>query len=166
MNRIYLLVPVVLLAVFGGIYWRHASTAETEAAAKAALVAAAKAEADGKQAEAERRARADAEKRAAERLAEEKRTEAEKQARFEEDGRRIADDTAVYSAKVAALKAETSALEKQLGDLRARRAALNDSAYALARSVELARIEKRNVEIEIARLTEMVARQAGTTLAK
>lgn len=167
MNRLYLTVPLILVTLFGGIYWQHSRTVTAHAVEKAAAVAAAQQVEAGKKAEAERQARADADKRAADRLAEEQNKAAEKKARYEEDGRVLAADTARYTAKVTALTAELAAQEKQLADLRARRAALNTETFTLAKEVELARIAKRNAELEIQRLTEMVARQAAAaTLAQ
>ena len=167
MHRLYLTVPVILVALFGGIYWQHSRTVAAQAVEKAAVLASAqKAEAD-KKAEAERQARADAAKRAADRLAEEQKKAAEKKARYEEESRLLAAETSGYAAKVTSLTAELAAQEKQLAELRARRAALNAEAFTLAKDVELARIAKRNAELEIQRLTEMVARQAaGATLAR
>jgi chromosome segregation ATPase len=167
MNRLYLLVPVLLLAVFGGVFWQYTRTAAHEAEVKAAEVAAAKQAESAKKAEAELKARADAEQRTAERLAEEAKRDAEKRARIEEENRRIAADTTTYRTQIATLTTETTSLEKQLTELRARREQLNTDAFALAKEVELARIAKRNAELEIQRLTDMVARQAAnTTLAK
>lgn len=167
MNRLYLLVPVILLALFGGVYWQHTTASESDRVAKAQAAAALKDAELAKKAEAERMARADAEKRTAERLAEEARRDAEKHARTEEENRRIAADTAAYRAQIATLATETATLEKQLTGLRARREKLNTDAFALAKEVELARIAKRNAELEIQRLTDMIARQAAnTTLAR
>lgn len=163
MNRIYLIAPVILLGLFGGIYWQHSRAAAAHAVEKAALVAAAREAETAKKAEAERLARIDAEKRAADRLAEEQKKDAEKRARYDEESRRIAEDTARYSAQVKTLAAESAALDQQLSDLRTRRENLNTGGFVLAREVELARIAKRNAELEIQRLTEMVARQAGNT---
>lgn len=167
MNRLYLLAPIVLLAVFGGFYWQHTRTAATESTDKAAAIIAAERAELANKTEAEHRARADAEKRSAERTAEEAKRDVEKRARTEEENRRIATDTATHRAQVAALTAETAALQAQLTALQTRRATLNTEAFALAKEVELARIAKRNAELEIQRLTDMVARQAAnTTLAK
>ncbi|MET0263318.1 MAG: hypothetical protein ABW223_10500 [Rariglobus sp.] len=167
MNRFYLIVPVLLLAIFGGIYWQYTNSAAAHAAEKAQAVAAEqKVEAD-KKAEAERQARADAEKRTAIRLAEEQKKDAEKRARHEEESRVIAADTARYTEQLKTLTAEAAAMEKKLAELRAKRERLNAESFSLARDVELMRIDKRNAELEIQRLTEMVARQAGnTTLAR
>jgi hypothetical protein len=163
MNRLYLIVPVVLLVLFGAVYWQHSQSSAREAAQKAAATAEARQLEDAKKAEAERQAREDAEKRAATRRAEEEKKEAEKRARYEEESVRIAADTARFTARVKELSSEFAALEKRLAELRNRREALNRDGFTLAREVELARIAKRNAELEIQRLTEMVARQAGNT---
>jgi sRNA-binding protein len=167
MNRLYLIAPLILVILFGGVYWQHTRTAATEAAEKAAAVAAAQEAELAKKAEAEKQARADAEKRAAERLAEEQKRDAEKRARYEEEARRIAADTAAYRAQVTTLTTEVTALQKQLGDLQQRRATLNTDSFALAKSVELTRIAHRTAELEVQRLNDMIARQvANTTLAR
>ena len=167
MKRLYLIVPLILLGAFSGIYWQHSRATAVHAAEKAAAAEVSRQAEEAKKAEAARQARADADRRAAERLVEEQKREAAKRARFEEDGRLIADDTARYNAKVAELTAENAKLEQQLIDLRSSRETLNKETFALAREIELARIAKRNAELEIVRLTAMVARQAGnTTLAR
>ncbi len=164
MNKLYLIVPALLLVAFGGIYVVHSK----DAAAKAAMVAAeaeraAAAEA-AKKAEAETRAREDADRRAAERLAEEKRKEEEKAAKWEAASKQIADDTATYLAQAEQHGAEIKALEERLAALRAEKDRAAQAAFDLAKEVEAARVAKRNAELEIQRLVEMTARRAGTTL--
>ena len=164
MNKLYFLVPALLLAIFGGLYVAHTK----DAAAKAGLVAAEaakKAEAEkAKKAEAEREAKEDADKRSAERLAEEKRREDEKRAKWEAVGRQIAADTATYQAQAGKNAAEVKALEAKLAALRAEKNQASQAAFDAAKDVEAARIQKRNAELEIQRLVEAVARRAGTTL--
>lgn len=165
MNKLYFIIPVLLLAAFSGVYVMHSK----DAAAKAALVsaeAAKKTEAEkAKKAEAERQAREDAEKRTAERLAEEKRREDEKRAKWEAAGKQIADDTASYRTQAEKNAAEAKALEAKLAALRAEKDKAGQTAFDVAKDVEAARIRKRNAELEIQRLVEAVARKAGTTLA-
>ena len=162
--KLYLIVPLILLLGFSGVYVMHTK----EAAAKAAIVAAEEAkqlEAEkARKAEAERQAKADADKRTAERLAEEKRKEEEKRAKWEAVGRQIAADTATYQAQAEKNSAEIKALEEKLAALRAEKDRASQAAFDLARNVETARIQKRNAELEIQRLVEAVARKAGTTL--
>lgn len=164
MNKLYIFIPALLLAAFSGVYVMHTK----DAAAKATLVAAEaekKAEADKtKKAEAERQAREDAEKRTAERLAEEKRKEDEKAAKWAAAGKQIADDTATYQAQAEKSSAEVKALEAKLAALRAEKDKASQTSFDFAKDVEAARIQKRTAELEIQRLVEMVARQGGTTL--
>lgn len=163
MNRLYLIIPIILLALFGGVYWQHSLTADADARAKAAATAQAKSIADAQKAETERKAREDADLRAAARLAEEKKKEDEKRAKWDADNARITEETARYSAQVAALTQEQTALEKALADTRAQREKLARENFETARAIELARIARRNAELEVQRMTEMVARKAGET---
>ena len=164
MNKLYVIVPVVLTLLFGGVYYQHSQQAAVEAAEQAQAAQKAAEIETAKKAEAERQARADADKRAAERLAEEKRKEEEKAAKWAAASRQIADDTAGYVAQAALHEAEVKALEAKLATLRREKDALGQSAFDFAKEVEAARIQKRNAELEIQRLVEMVARKAGTTL--
>lgn len=163
MNRLYLIIPLILLALFGGVYWQHSLTADADARAKAAATAHAKSIADAQKAETERKAREDADLRAADRLAEEKKKEDEKRAKWDADSARIIEETARYSAQVAALTQEQAALEKALADTRAQHEKLAKENFEAARAIELARIARRNAELEVQRMTEMVARKAGET---
>jgi hypothetical protein len=163
MNRFYLIIPIILLALFGGAYWQHSRTADADARAKDDATAQAKTIADAQKAETERKAREDADLRAAARLAEEQKKEAEKRAKWDADNARIAEETTRYSAQVAALTQEQAALEKALADTRAQREKLTKENFETARAIELARIARRNAELEVQRMTEMVARKAGET---
>lgn len=167
MNRFYLIVPIVLAAIFGGIYWQHTQSAASHAAAKQAEVARAKEDADRQKAESERKAREDADKRAADRMAEEQKKEADKRAKWENEGRIIAEDTQRYSDQLAAHEKELKALSAELAALRETKEKQSAEAFEFARAVELDRIKKRNAELEIQRLTEiLVNRATGSSLAR
>lgn len=161
MNKFYVIVPLVLLLVFGGAYTAY----RKEAAGKAAVAAAEAArEAEAEQArktEAERQAKADADKRAADREAEEKRKEEEKAAKWDAAGRQIADETSGYQEQAGKTEAEVKALESRLAELRAEKEKASREAFDAALAIEAARIRKRGAELEIQRLVEMVARQNG-----
>lgn len=166
MNRFYFIAPLVFAAVFGGIYWQHTQSAAAEALGKQAEVARADQEVAAKKATAERQAREDADKRAAARVAEEKKTEAEKKARWENESKTIATDTATYTGQAVASNAELARLNAQLVALRATKEAAAQEAFEFARSIELDRIKKRNAELEIQRLTELLTTRAtGSSLA-
>jgi len=163
MNKLYLIIPLILTVAFGGIYMQHTKTA----AAKAQQILTAKAKADAEvaaqKAEAERQAKADADKRESDRIAEEKKKEADKRAKWDAESLRIATDTATFTATAAEHLATVKKLEAQLDALRAEKDVSTKANFGSARDVELARIEKRTAELEIQRLVEMVARKSGTT---
>lgn len=164
MNKLYLIVPIVLTLAFSAIYTSHSK----QAAAKAeiARVAYEQAEADAlaRKQEAERQAREDADRRTTERLAEERKKEEEKRVRWEAAGREIAADTASYEAQATKSAGEVKALEGKLAELRIQKEAASQAEFDHALEVERERVRKRNAELEIQRLVEIVARKGGTTL--
>jgi hypothetical protein len=161
MKRLYLLIPLALLGLFAVPYAAHLRHAAQDALARAATTAWQQADAEKERQAAELKARADADQRAAARLSAETQADEAKRAQWDADGRRIAADTASYRDTAAKLDAEVADLQSQLESSRARRAKLADDAFATAKAVELARIDKRNAELEIQRLTAMLARQAA-----
>jgi hypothetical protein len=165
MNKLYIVVPVVLTLGFSGLYYTHITDAKAEAVAIRLAEEKADAEAGAKKAEAERQAREDAERRTAERLAEEKRKEEERAAKWAAAGKQIADETASFIDQAAKNAAEVTALEAKLASLRKEKEAAGRVVFETASAVEAARVKKRNAELEIQRLVEMVARRGGTSLA-
>lgn len=165
MKKLYVVVPVVLTLAFGGLYYVHSIESGKKAAELRLAAERAEAESAAKKTEAERQAREDAERRTAERLAEEKRKEEEKAAKWEAAGKQIAEETAAYAAQAATTSAEIAALETKLAAVRKEKEAASRAVFERARDVESARIKKRNAELEIQRLVEMVARKGGATLA-
>lgn len=161
MNRYYLIVPVVLLALFGGIYWQHGNTAAAAATVRATETARLKAEADAKKADAERIAREDAARRTAERVAEETKKEAEKRAKWIAEGARIEEETARFAARITEVSSEIARAETELAAQRTATDSLNRENFDLAREIELARIAKRNAELEIQRAVDVVAGEAS-----
>ena len=165
MNRFYIIVPLMLLALFGGVYWKHVQDASEIAKAKAAAVRQAKAADEAKKAEADRRSREDSAKREAERLAAEQKKEADKRAKWEADSARIAEDTANYTAKAAETAGQVAALQQRLADLRASKKTLNEEAFGAAHDTEALAIQKRDAELEIQRMnTILIRKAAGTSL--
>ncbi len=164
MKKLYILVPVVLTLLFGGLYYQHRQTAKVAAAAAAQAAEKAAAEEAAKKAEAERQAREDADRRAAERLAEEKRKEDEKAAKWAAVGAQIETDTKTYRAQTEKNAVELKALESRLATLRSEVESARRANLDLALSVEAAQVRKRNAELEIQRLVEMLARKGSTTL--
>ncbi len=157
----YLIFPSVMLAGFLVIYFSHAKEAEEKEARHIAQVAKEKSDAEEKKKVAETKAREDAKKRADERDAEERKKEEEKAAKQAADDKKVRDATAEYTAKAAASTKEATALEAELDRLRKEKDKTSRETFELAKQVELARIARRNAELEIQRMTEMISRRAS-----
>ncbi len=150
-----------MLAVFLFFYFSHVKEAEIREKIRAEQVAQqTKAEADRKAA-IEAKAREDAEKRAADRAAAEAKKEADRLAKSVAEMRKIQDETNELNAKADAYAKEASNLEIELSTLRSNKEKLNREAFELAKQVEQARIAKRNAEMEIQRMTDMIAKRAA-----
>ena len=166
MNKFYIITPFVMMLLFGGVFWKHSQASAIEAKQVEMKIAQAKAEEAAKKEAAVVKAREDSAKRTAARLAEEQQQEADKRAKWESAGQRIASDTATAEATIVKHTAAIKALEAELTQLRATKEKVNTKSLEVMQATELARIAKRNAELEIQRLTEMVARKAaGTSLA-
>lgn len=158
---LYLISVGSMLAVFLFFYFTHVKEAEIRDKLRAEETAQKlKVEADRK-AEIEAKARADAERRAAERTAEEKRKEAEKVAKWEGESRKIQEETDGYNAKADSYSKQIAKLEGELNALRTSKEKLNRDTFDLLKQVETAKIEKRNAEMEIQRMTDIIARRAA-----
>lgn len=157
----YIIFPGVMLAGFLVIYFSHKEAAEAKEKAHVIAVAKKKAEDDDKKKVAEAKAREDARKRQEERDAEDKKKEEEKKARQDADDKKVRDQTAEYTAKGAAAQKQVTALETELDRLRKEKDKTNRETFDLAKEVELSRIARRNAELEIQRMTEMVSRRAA-----
>lgn len=157
----YLIFPSVLLAGFLVIYFSHKKQAEEKEARHIAEVAKKKTEDDEKKKAAEAKAREDAKKRADEREAEDRKKEEEKAAKQAADDKKVRDSTVEYTAKADTAAKQVAALEIELDRLRKEKDKTSRESFDMAKQVELARIARRNAELEIQRMTEMVARRAS-----
>ena len=158
---IYVIFPSVMLAVFLSFYFSAAKEADIKEKRKAAEVAKTKAEEAEKKRIAEEKARQDAEKRAAERAADDAKREAEKLAKWQADSKRIQDDTDKSLADADRYAKQAAKLEIELDTLRKAKDKVSRESFDLLKLVERAKVDRRNAEIEIQRLTEMVARKAS-----
>lgn len=162
--RSYYIVPVILLALFGGLYWQHMGEMDKKIAAQKAEQARIKAEEDAKKKEAERKAREDADKRVAQREAEERKKEEEKEAKKKAEIDRIKADTARFSAQLADFTKQGDNLEKELSSLRADKERLGREAFEMSKKVELAMVDKRTAEFQVQRMADMVAKRANDSV--
>jgi hypothetical protein len=157
----YLIFPGIMLCGFLVIYFSHVEEAEKKEKAHQAKIAQEKAEAEAKKKVAEAKARDDAKKRQEERDAEEKKKEQDKLARQAADDKKVHDAYLEFSAKADAASKQANAHEVELERLRKEKDKTSREAFELAKKVELARIARRNAELEIQRMTEMVVRRAS-----
>ena len=169
MKRFYFIFtfPIILLVVFSGVYWQFSKTSDEAARIKKEQTAQIKMVEEQKKKDEEAKARLDSEKRIADRLAEEKKKEDERIAKWDAESKRIADEGALYASQVTNYTKEVADLTKQLSTLRLAKETKTRELLDSATEAELAAIAKRGAELEVQRMTEMVARKAGgNSLAK
>jgi hypothetical protein len=157
----YLIAPTVMLAGFLVIYLSHKEQAEAKERAHVAQVAKDRAAAEEKKKVAETKAREDARKRQEERDTEEKKKAEEKAARQAADDKKVHDAITEYTAKGNAAAKQVAALEIELDRIRKEKDSVSRASFETAKQVELARVARRNAELEIQRMTEMVVRRAS-----
>lgn len=160
MNKFYVITPLVLCALFGVYYFQFAQEQQIKEAQKKKEVATKVAEEKRKKDEIEAKARADADERTRKREEEQAKKEADRRAKWEGQGQEIADATKKYTAQAEASAKQAADLEAQLTALRKQKEASGRESFELMKKVELARIDKRNAELEIQRLHAMVAKRA------
>jgi len=156
MNRLYLIIPILLLAVFGGYYWNYSKHASAIAEQKVAEAARQEMEEAAEQEAIARKAREDAEERAAEREAAELAKEAERQAAWEADSQKIAEDTERYLEQAEQNQQKVQSLEAELASLQDRLDTAKTQAFDLRREIELRKIDRRNATLEQQRLLSMI----------
>jgi hypothetical protein len=157
----YLIAPAVMLGVFMVFYFSYVEKAHAKEAAAKARIESEKKTADEKKKVAEAKARDDAKKRQDERDAEEKKKEKERADKQAAEDKKVRDATNEFLAKGKAAEQKAKQLETQLENLRKEKDKLSREAFDIAKQVELARIARRNAELEIQRMTEMITKRAS-----
>lgn len=164
---IYVLLPLVLLLAFlftpGAGYFSSMKELDEKNRQVAAKKAAEKAADDARRAEIEKKAAEDAKKRQEQRDAEERAKEQKKVKEYEDAMKQLRDEAAKYAAEADAFQKETNALELQLNELRNTKEKTNREVFELAKQVELAKVNRRNAELEIQRMVDMVAQRLGAS---
>ena len=159
MNKSYLIVPVILLVVFGFLYNGAVKGMEEKAAHQKAALEARQAEDKKHKDEIELKATADAKKRQDEREAQDKAKE-EKKAKDYEDGlKALKDEATKYSTEADKLSKEAADLDLQISQARTDKEKLNRETFDLAKEVEQTKINRRNAELEIQRVIDMVGKK-------
>ncbi len=159
MNKSYLIVPIILLAVFGFLYNGATKEMAVKAAKQQATADARKAEDKKRKDEIEARATADAKKRQEEREATDRAKEEKKVREYQEVLKALRDESAKYSAEADKLSKESADLELQIAQARTNKETLNRESFDLAKAVELAKINRRNAELEIQRMIDLLGRK-------
>ncbi len=159
----YLVFPGIMLAIFLVLYTTHKKEAEEREKARTAKLAADIELEKQKKKENEERARIDAEKRQKEREEEERKKEAERRRKQEAADKEVRDATAQYRAEADKLAKEAGQLEIELDRLHKEKDQLGRREFDLAKQVELARVAKRNAELQQQHMTAMIAQRAETS---
>jgi hypothetical protein len=157
---LYVIAPGIMLAVF--LFFYMSSRTETLArdAQHRQDVAREKAEADQKKAAAEANARADADKRAAQRAADEAKTAQDKLDKYNADMKRIQEDTDKSNALGESYAKQVSELTIELDTLHKQKDALSREGFDLLKKIELAEVARRNAELEDQRMVDRIANRA------
>jgi hypothetical protein len=160
----YVLAPGAMLAVF--LFFYFASRAETAQREKAHQeeVARAKAEADEKKHVAEVKAREDADRRAAEREAEDAKAAKDKEAKYAANMQRVQSDTDKSNAQAEAYAKQVSDLTIELDTLHKQKDELTRSAFEQSKKIQLAEVARENAELEIQRMVGMIADRADQSM--
>lgn len=163
MNKFYIIVPVVLLGAFLVFYQGALKEMAQKEERKQQEIAVAKAADDARRADIERKASEDAQRRQAEREAEDRAKEEKKIKEYQDAMRQLKEEGDRYAAEADAFQKETNALELTLGERRTLKEKTNQETFELAKQVELAKISRRNAELEIQRMVDMVAQRLGAS---
>lgn len=157
----YVIFPGSMLALFLVFFLSHEKDMKARAEQQAKTVAAQLAEAADKKKIAEDKAREDAKKRAEERAKEDADKAAAKLAKQAAEDKKVQDAMDAALAEGAKSQQEIAKLEVELDRLHKDKARLSNEAFALAKEVELAKVNRRTAEMGQQRTVEMIATRAG-----
>jgi len=159
MNKSYLIVPAILLILFGFFYNGALKEMSIKEETKQAEVARLKAEDDARKKLIDEKASAEAQKRQQEREAADLAKEQKKLKDYQDALDTLRAETAKYAVESDKLAKEVSELELQISQSRTDRENLNRETLELSKRVEQAKINRRTAELEIQRMMEMVAKK-------
>ncbi len=164
MNKSYIIVPLIALGIF---VFFHNDFSKKDAIKKEAEMVEKLAEEQRKadeKAAAERQSKEEAAKRTAEREADEAAKIADREAKWKAAGDEIAQYTAKAKATSDKHQANINELELKLTSLRKSREDIKQQVYDGMKNVESARIAKRNAELQVQRMAQMVTQKAETSV--
>jgi len=160
MNRYYIIVPVVLIAVF--VFFERGAAKEAALKEQAKIEATQKEQAkkDAEKKALEEKARLDSEKRNEQRIKDEKEKEEKRKTDYEAKVQKLQDDLKKYTDDVDLNTKLVTRLEKDIAALRDRREKENREVFELSKKVEISKKLRRDAELEVQRFTEMLSRRA------
>jgi len=161
---LYVLAPVCMLAVFMFFYLSSRADAKAKEIAHQQQVDKDKADADEKKHIAEMKAREDAEKREADRAAADAKTAKDKQDKYDADMVRIKEDADKANALAETFSKQVSELTIEIDSLNKQKDTLTREGFEEAKKVELAEVGRRNAELEIQRLVQMISDRADQSM--
>lgn len=163
MNKYYVIVPACLLVGFIFVY--RGAVSNIEAREKHLKeMADQKAADDAKQhQEIERKAAEDAAKQSAKRAEEDRLKQEKKDNDYKNAMNQLKTEADTYSSEADKLAKESAELELTLTQTRTLKDKTNTEVFDLTKQVELAKINRRNAELEIQRLIEMVGAKASAS---
>lgn len=164
---LYLIIPLAMLAAFlftpSVGYFAAQKKIEAKIAAEKAEDARKRAEEAARQHEIERQAEEDARRHQEERERQEREREAKKEREYQDIINQLKGDLATYSGEGDKLQKEANDLELQISKARTEKEQLNRQSFELAKQVELQKVNRRNAELEIQRMVDMVAQRVNAS---
>lgn len=163
MNKFYIIAPIVLLGVFIFFYRGALQDMAVRDAEKARVAQIEQQKEDARRKEVEEKAAADARRRQEDREAADRAKEEKRVREYEEGMRLLTEEANRYAAEADKNAKDAAELEIQLLELRNLRDKTNREAFELAKQVELAKVDRRNAELEIQRMVDMVGQRVGSS---
>jgi septal ring factor EnvC (AmiA/AmiB activator) len=160
MSKFYVILPTTLLIIFAVYYTqvsKPAMAAKELADQKAIAEQDARDEANRKQIEI--KAQQDAIRQQEERARKDREKEEKLKRQQEEQDNQVRTETDRLVAEATSLSKQIADLQKEIGGLRNQRDALNREVFQDAANVERTKIDRRNAELEIQRMYDMVAKK-------
>jgi hypothetical protein len=157
---LFVISPGCMLAVFLVFYFANRKEEEAREAAHQVELDRQKADADEKKRIAEAKAHEDAEKRNAERIADEARVAKEKQDKYDAEMARIKSDTDASNASAEKFAKQASDLAIELDDLYKQKESLTRENFEYLKKVQLAEVNRHDAEMDIQRMVDMIADRA------
>ena len=165
MNKYYFIIPTVMLVGFIFVYRGAVNEMEAKEARIKAQVEAKRAEDEAHRKDIEAKAQEDAIKRQKENEAAERAKVEKKEKDYRDAMALLKKDTDAYNAEGDRFAKDSADLELKLGEARQLKEKTTREVFDLAKQVELAKVSRRNAELEVQRMVEMVGQKAVVLVA-